>query len=356
MLVEGGPGGCGASWQGKMWGHCLPCSGLAAKVFKKKAKKLWANRANALRERVKTVRCADFDTIGGLILKQLPGASSVLVRHLANSRIRLATMAFAASVANESPELLEVRSNLFDQYKQDLEEAAANPDNACTVDGKFLAAAETQYLTSVAEGISVSFGCRFRDCLWFGQNHEWPKKFGSDHFRCPCCGLLYQPTAGGRDRAPFSYVLSLPDMETGERVHIPAVWPDGEDMKWLNRSIEAYAINPSTQAELEAYNLKTARVELHELLEKVKVPTHFEHVAWNKNSMVAWPAADFDWSLYETRGSTFGAKLDRVRDATAIENPFTQWPLLIAMVGRVVAQTRAGNNAAALAQAQAMLC
>jgi hypothetical protein len=328
---------------------------LAAKVFKKKAKKLWADRANSLRERVKTVRCADFDTVGQLIAKQLPGAKNTLVRHLANSRLKCATIAFAVAVASESRELLEIRDRLTAQHLKDCQDAADDPRNACTVEGQFLSSTEAQYLTSVAEGITVSFCCRFQSCLWFGLNNEWPKKAGSEHFRCPCCGLLYQPTATGRDRANFSFVLSMPDLVSGEMVHVPASWPDAEDHRWLVRSIEAYAISPSTQAELDAYDLKTATVELHDLLEKVKVPSHFKHEAWDPNGCWSMPA-DFDLSLYRARGTTFGCKLDRVRDATAIGQPFTQWPLFIAMVGRVVAQTRAGNNATALAQAQAMLC
>ena len=119
-------------------------------------------------------------------------------------------------------------------------------------------------------------------------------------------------------------------------------------------SIEAYAIAPSTKHELEAYDLKTLKVELHELLDRVKVPSHFKDEPWNQQAMGAWPSADFDWSLYHRRGTTWGCKLDRVRDAEAIEHPFTQWPLLIAMVGRVVAMTRAGNNAAAQVAARGM--
>ena len=212
MLVEGGPGGCGASWQGKMWGHCQTCSGLSAKVFKKKAKKTWADRANALRQRVQHVRCADFDTIGELLLKQLPGASAMLVRYLANSRIRCATIAFAVAVVNESKELLEIHDRLTKQYLQDCKDAAEDPRNACTVEGHFFSSTEAQYLTNVADGITISFGCRFRNCLWFGYNHKWQKQRGSEHLRCPCCGLLYQPEAAGRDRAPFSFVLSMPDV------------------------------------------------------------------------------------------------------------------------------------------------
>ena len=354
LLVDGGPGGCGASWQGKMWGHCQTCSGLPLKAFTKKAKKAWAVRANSLRERVKTVRCVDFDNATAYILKALPKASQQLVRHLANSRLRCATMAFAASVAGETPQMLELRERFTAKHLSDCKAAAADPENAVSVEGRFLDQTEVAYLTTVAKGITVSFGCRYRHCLWFGLNHEWAKQLGSEHFRCPCCGLLYQPTAGEKDRAPFSFVLSMPDVETGEQIHVPAAWPDGEDHKWLMQSIEAYAIAPSTKAELEAYDLKTLKVELHDLLDRVKVPSHFKEVPWNEQAMVAWPSADFDWSLYRTRGTTWGCKLDRVRDAEAIEHPFTEWPLLIAMVGRVVAMTRAGDNAGAQSAARAM--
>ena len=309
-----------------------------------------------MRERVKSVRNIDFENAQAVILKALPKASSKLVRHLACSRIRCATMAFAASIAGESEEMLELRHRFDKKHKQDCDEAAADPANAATPAGRFLGTTEVGYLTTVAKGITVSFACRYRNCLWFGQNHEWPKHVDVDneHFRCPCCGLLYQPTAGKKDRAPFSFVLSMPDVETGEQIHVPAAWPDGEDHKWLMASIEAYAIAPSTKAELQAYDLRTLKVELHELLQKVKVPSHFVEVPWNRNAMVAYPSADFDWSLYETRGTTIGCKLDRVRDADAIEHPFTQWPLLIAMVGRVVAMTREGNNGAAQAAAYGM--
>ena len=96
--------------------------------------------------------------------------------------------------------------------------------------------------------------------------------------------------------------------------------------------------------------MKTAKVELHELLERVKTPSRFKEKPWGPNGCWNMPA-DFGLSLYKSRGTTFGCKLDRVRDAQAIENPFTQWPLLIAMVGRVIAQTRAGVDILAMAMA-----
>jgi hypothetical protein len=323
---------------------------MTAKEFKKHAKRKWSQLANALRERVQTVRCADFDTVAATIARSMPGASRRVIRELACSRIRVATISFAASIRTEDPVLLECRDMLTVQHLADLERAAADPRHACIVEGRFLAAQELQYLTSVAQGITVSFCCRSRKCLWFGLNYEWPKQKGSEHFRCPCCAQLYQPMASGKDRAPFSFVLSMPDLENGQTVHFPASWPDAEDHKWLISSIELYAMRPETQASLQAYDVKTAKVELHELLEQVKTPSHFEEQPWDPNGCWHMPA-DFDLSLYKTRGTTLGCKLDRVRAAFAFENPFTQWPLLSAMVGRVVAQTRAGGDVMAMAMA-----
>jgi hypothetical protein len=350
LLHPGGPSGCDASWQGHMWGHCQVCSEMPLKKFQKLAKRSWFDRANALRERVQHVRCADFNNVAAIIAKQLPGASRKTMRYLATSRIACATAAFAVAFSKENAELLEARDMITRQHFADIEAAAANPRNACSVDPRFLIAQEAQYLTSLALGITISFCCRNRKCLWFGLNHEWPKASASEHFRCPCCAQLYQPTASGKDRAPFSFVLSMPDLETGQQVHVPACWPNSEDHKWLLGQIEAYAIAPSTQVELQAYNLRTAQVQLHELLERVKIPAHFEEVPWNPNAVFHMPS-NFDLSLYRKRMTTFGCKLDRVRDQEAIEHPFTDWPLLIAMVGRVVAQTRSGGDAVAMARA-----
>ena len=355
LLCAGGPGGCGAAWQGKLWGICQVCSEMPLKLFLKKSKREWMLRANAVRERAQDVRCVNFTNLMDRLGRQLPGAKNTLLRHLANSRIRCATLAFASSIAGESKEMLLLRQSIDAQHKEDCEAAVRDPANCVTPEGHMLSTTESGYLTTVAAGITVSFACRYRHCMWFGQNHEWPKHLGSEHFRCPVCGLLYQPTAGiGEKRAPYSFVLSLPDVETGEQINVPAAWPDDVDHKWLMKSIEAYAVAPSTAAELESYTLKTVKIELHDLLQRVKVPSHFTHQPWVENKMVAWPAADYDWSLYRSRGTTFGCKLDPVRDSEAIEKPFTQWPLLIALVGRVVAMTRSGNNLGAQACARAM--
>ena len=60
---------------------------------------------------------------------------------------------------------------------------------------------------------------------------------------------------------------------------------------------------------------------------------------------------DYDISLYEERQYSFGCTLDPIRDAEAVENPFKDWPTLIAMVGKIVSKTRAGSNSLAAARA-----
>ena len=152
----------------------------------KLAKKRWSQRANALREWVQSVHCADFDTVSASIKLSLPGASWQVVRALACSRIRIATISFAASIAKEGPVLLERRDMMAVQHMADIERAAADPRHVCVVEGRFLAAQELQYLTEVAEGITISFCCRFRNCLWFGMNSEWPKHKASEHFWVDC--------------------------------------------------------------------------------------------------------------------------------------------------------------------------
>jgi hypothetical protein len=308
LLNPGGASGCDASWQGKMWGLCQVCSKLPAQRFKRQARRRWSLRAKALQERVQHVRCAELDT-AGIIAKHLPGT----VGHPAISH-NMRCEAWAAAVRAEGLVLLKCRDRAAKQYFADVEKNVTN--------------------------ITIRFCCRSRNCLWFGLNHEWPHS--NARFRCPCCAQLYSAIGCGKDRALVDCVLSMLDPVTSQQVHVPACWPDADHLyHWLPGAIEFYLDRLHTQAELQAYDLRAAEIELHRFLERVKSKTlaHFEEVPWDPN--VCWKMpSDFDLSLYKRRGTTFGCKLDRVRDAETIEHPFTDWPLLIAMVGRVVAQAR----------------
>jgi hypothetical protein len=64
-----------------------------------------------------------------------------------------------------------------------------------------------------------------------------------------------------------------------------------------------------------------------------------------------WIEPCYDLSLYETRGTTFGCKLDPVRDAQAIATPFQEWSHLAALMARLVAKAREGGGGATKAVA-----
>ena len=73
--------------------------------------------------------------------------------------------------------------------------------------------------------------CCKLDCLWYGLNSEWPKHLTSEHWCCPICGIKYAASMYKPNLGNFSFVCSMPDVETGERVYFPAVWPDAADHK-----------------------------------------------------------------------------------------------------------------------------
>jgi hypothetical protein len=71
-------------------------------------------------------------------------------------------------------------------------------------------------------------------------------------------------------------------------------------------------------------------------------PTDFQHVPWTKP---AWIDPKYDLTLYETRGTTFGMKLNMERDGENMKTPFCEWAHLAALMGRLVAKARQGGGA-----------
>jgi hypothetical protein len=53
----------------------------------------------------------------------------------------------------------------------------------------------------------------------------------------------------------------------------------------------------------------------------------------------------YDCSLYESRGTTFGMRLNYERDGENMKTPFCEWPHLAALMGRLVAKAREGGDA-----------
>ena len=134
-------------------------------------------------------------------------------------------------------------------YLEDLDKAAADPKYRCPLDGEGrsrLLASELQYLTKVAESTVISFICRHRDCLYFGDNATWLKHEDKHWFRCPVCARQYTPWKSGDNLIPAQKVFATwkPDSPVGsdaemEKVAFLCTWPPSAEEHFFNRLCEA---------------------------------------------------------------------------------------------------------------------
>jgi hypothetical protein len=232
----------------------------------------------------------------------------------------------------------EVAVEINRQYMQELERAASDPTVATKMQCQRITATEASYLTEVFKGVTLSFVCRYPDCLFFGQNDglTWPEQFGHYHFRCPACGKDAKATSTAKNQiANLAYVLMMVDPHTGEVTHIPCTWPPSEEQNWLNRQIEATALNIKTEQDVVAWR-EGAKANLSELLNKQRVSEHFRQYPWkpeNEHMMTK-----FNFAPIKERGYYIGAHLSR----EVAEGPlYSNWTELIGMCANYVAATRA---------------
>ena len=156
--------------------------------------------------------------------------------------------------------------------------------------------------------------------------------------------MLYQPGSTAKGQLPFQLVLSMPDMETGMRMNIPAIWPASEEMAWLMKQIEKEAHQIQTKEDFEAY-CSGAPVELSELLGRVAFPSHFKHFSFKPDEHTYQIPVSFE-TTYARENGFNGMRLNMVRDRLAIENPFSNWDLLVHMVAKEVVKGKAALAAA----------
>ena len=182
-----------ASWQGRIWGHCLLCSTLSMKEFKKLARKRKETRARMLRGRRDRARCINFSNTTKIFKLVFPGASHDQMRKLAEMRTRAMAASFISGFNQANPCYQTICHDINQQWFKEVEKAANDPSYASTADAQTLTAQEASYLTNLSKGTSLSFLCRMPDCLFYGMNHEWVESLNSYHFKCPRCGEQFRP-------------------------------------------------------------------------------------------------------------------------------------------------------------------
>ena len=339
--------GRSASWQGKIFGWCISCMELEPKEFKSAMRRTWGHRAQetvGLRDRAMFMT---FKNAAATIRADFPDDCNADIRELVVKRHRMLCISYAAAIAKDNEFLAEARASVQATWLENTQRQAEDPTFAPSVDGQVLTAQDCSYLTSMADGIELCFVCRNGDCSFFGMNSTW-MQFGQQYkFRCPCCFDPYSTTSTTKGQVEYSYVLSVTDFETGDKVLLPALWPESKDQKWLNGQIEAYSLRLMDEVGLAAYKNR-GPAELHTLLAQEAIPTSFV-----KMPIGCTPGSDENrvwnplWNLagFKKTGFVWGNKLSK---AQSEQPPFNEWNDFIAICGRIVAEGKSAAQVAGL--------
>lgn len=329
-----------ASWMGNLWGVCFVCSDFTnEKEFERACKKRWEARSRLMRGRRSRVREITFANCHKVLTKLFEdtGVQSKVIRGLAIMRAKTIGAASAAAFDEMNKHHKDVSFEINRMYQQELERAAADPSVATKMQCQRITATEASYLTEVYRGVSCSFICRYPDCLFFGQNDglTWPEQRDRYHFRCPSCAREASPwTCKKGQIAKLAYVLMMVDPHTTEIVHIPCEWPPSEEQNWLNRQIEATALNIKTMEDVVKWR-EGAKEDLSKLLNRQRVSEHFKQYPWkseNEHMMTK-----YNFAPIKERGYYVGAHLNR----SVAEGPlYNNWTEFIGMYANYVASTR----------------
>jgi len=195
-------------------------------------------------------------------------------------RLTAAATSMVLGIQADSAGCHAATAHVTQEYRQEIERVANIPEIHTTTAGWTLSSTEAGYLTEIAHGVTISFMCRQKGCLFFGKNDQWIKHVESEHFRCPQCGERYRPWSFGKGEFPAQKVLHVVDPVTQVDCIIPCTWPGSDEDKWLNNMVEIRARDIQTDGDLRAFMERSA-VNLSELLTKVGTPLHFMRLEWN---------------------------------------------------------------------------
>ena len=122
------------------------------------------------------------------------------------------------------------------------------------------------------------------------------------------------------------------DPESGEQQNIPVTWPPSEDFKWVNTQIELSARNVQTPDDLHSWYSKS-KVELKKLLDQQAVPASFVQFKWGPSIENRF-SDKWGWTKFRDCGYFMG---NRLPDAVAAREPFSNWNEFIALIGNTIA-------------------
>ena len=340
-----------ADWAGTLHGECFACSkygralaadadaeaeAAARRQFKRAVSRSWTKHATKRMDRLRTVRTVTWANFEKHFSEVYGGLGRAFVRDLVVKRIKFAATAFAASLSQESQNLQDKAKQFCQEYLDAVEEGAANPLVADKCGAKVLCTEAVGYMNKLTEGIAVSWLCRFPDCGFYGMNSQWIRRVDAEKFRCPLCGLEYQPWSEARGQVPAQKVLSMLNPLTMETMHMPIVWPSGAEDSWLSKMVEAKA---EEMVDLDifddAYMARNCR-DIDTLVRKCGIPHFFSLQAWRDDAEWKLDERTYppsQWQHLKEKG-VYGAFLD-LKDPNF--TPFTDLPVLIKLLAEALA-------------------
>jgi rubrerythrin len=328
------------NWCNSIIGVCQPCSGEDARSFKKAARASHMARLEAVKARAARVRDIVFNSSKSAIQVQFPHISNTQLRKLAVERVSMMVVALGANFMRAAQAAKDAMAKISEDYLLDVQHAAAEPGTAKRVsEGPKIGFTATTWLTQVADDLWVSWVCR--SCRWFGLNHQWIRHADKEWYRCPHCGVRYQPWAWRPDWHDSQKAVTVQNPISGDAVSFGASWPNGEEDNWLARMVEVKAKTQSLPdgVNLSDYLCSTA-VSLDELLTKVAVPASFRTFAWKSDV-----ESKLDVRTYPERNWAHlrqGYTGDILTEEGA-QNPFKEWEQLISLFAQsVVGAARLG--------------
>ena len=333
LLVNDGDG---ASWAGRIWGYCWDCCNQSDfknhNGFKRRSNRTWEARRRELGAKLDRARDIKFNGIVAKMREMFPGASQHRLRKLTYLRLNAAATAIAAS--SQENELVHAASlHVAEVYMKEIEQVANHPESQTSAAGWSLSATEAGYLTEVADGVTISFMCRDKTCLYYGMNDQWIKRVDSEHFRCPQCGKFYQPWTQANGEVCAQKVLHIVDPVTSVATVIPCEWPGEREDKWLNTMVEMRAREIKTGEDLAKF-MRQSAVDLSSLLTKVGTPLHFTRLDWSPGMEYKLTLPRFPESQWaHLKSGVYGMKLPFAADMDI----FTNFSELISLLANLLA-------------------
>ena len=332
-------GGTDANKFGRILGSCISCSGEDARTFKRGVKRSWSTHAKEAHDKPKRLRDINWETLSHIVKNEHPDTPGGKRRRITALRLQLAASKIAESLSQGSPECRKAAAVIMRDYINAVYGKAANVEGfQASPNGWTLSAKDAGYLTELSKGLTISFLCRSPACLFFGKNDQWIKKVDSEHFRCPCCGMLYHPFSQAKGQYPAQKVLSILNPRTGVKVTFPCKWPDTEEDGWLNKTLEMNAMSINTSEDLRDFMAKKA-ISLSDLLDRVATPINFDRMEWNsgiEHMLCETKFPKSQWADLKANGF-WGEKLLVDPDAPVFEN----WTELIGLLASIMAGGKA---------------